>query len=147
MCYDKWRIFVILKFDKFYISSWQMIISHLFPQFIEMLNCAILVYRVRQWNAPPLSEKEGKINTIQAEPDAANSRASGQFHPISCEAFLWRTWYYHPPKKCRWCNMLHFQSSSEPCCLPLATHVAKKFGEEVLLFFSAKISLFTSASC
>ena len=37
-----------------------MIISHLFPQFIEMLNCAILVYRVRQWNAPPPLRKRGE---------------------------------------------------------------------------------------
>ena len=44
------------------------------------------IYRVRQRNAPP--EKEGKINTSQAEPVAANSRAVGQFLSISCEAFI-----------------------------------------------------------
>ena len=40
---------------------------------------------------PP--EKEGKINTSQAEPVAANSRAVGQFLSISCEAFIWRARY------------------------------------------------------
>ena len=35
---------------------------------------------------PP--EKEGKINTSQAEPVAANSRAVGQFLSISCEVFI-----------------------------------------------------------
>ena len=38
-------------------------------------------------------EKEEKINTSQAEPVAANSRAVGQFISISSEAFRWRTRY------------------------------------------------------
>ena len=32
--------------------------------------------------------KGGRINTSQAEPVAANSRAVGQFLSISCEAFI-----------------------------------------------------------
>ena len=35
-----------------------------------------------------LTGKEGKLNTCQAEPVAANSWAVGQFPSFSCEAFL-----------------------------------------------------------
>ena len=34
-----------------------------------------------------IPEKEGKINTSQAEPLAANSKAVGKFLSISCEVF------------------------------------------------------------
>ena len=47
----------------------------------------LLYYRVRQRNDPP-PEKEGKINTSQAEAVAPKSRAVGQFLSISCEAFI-----------------------------------------------------------
>ena len=45
----------------------------------------VWIYRVRQRNAP--SEKEGTLNTSQAELVAANSWAVGQFLSISFEAF------------------------------------------------------------
>ena len=40
-----------------------------------------------------LTGKGGKLNTSQAEPAAANSRAVGQFLSISCEAFIFLTQY------------------------------------------------------
>ena len=50
-----------------------------------------LLYRVSKRNA--IQEKEGKLNTSQAEPVAANSRAVVQFLSISCEAFILLTRY------------------------------------------------------
>ena len=74
----------LLKSQPFYINTR-----------VHIYNCST----IRQWanvdipcpsmKHPP--ENEGKINTSQAEPVAANSRAVGQFLSISWKAFCWRT--------------------------------------------------------